>query len=152
STFLALQARISDNPELIATLKETRRRVSAVALVHRRLYRDNQIKSLDAALYIEELCADTLAFMGRDWAQHLSLNVSPVMISADRAVILGLLLTELMINVAKHAYGGRVGPIEIELIEEGALLRLTVADRGVGEVSHSKGFGLVIIRGLAAQL
>jgi two-component system, chemotaxis family, sensor kinase Cph1 len=152
SSYLALQARVSENPELITALKEARGRISAVALVHRRLYRGDQVKMVDAALYVEELCADTLAFMGRDWAQHLSVNASSTMISADRAVTLGLLLTELLINVNKHAYGGRVGPIEIELIEENAVLRLIVADKGTGEVSHTKGFGLLIIRGLAAQL
>jgi chemotaxis family two-component system sensor kinase Cph1 len=37
SGYLALQARASENPELLAALEEARRRISAVSLVHRRL-------------------------------------------------------------------------------------------------------------------
>jgi chemotaxis family two-component system sensor kinase Cph1 len=152
SGYLALQARASENPELLAALEEARRRISAVSLVHRRLYRSDQMGLVDAARYIEELCTDTFAFMGQEWAQHVSLKLSPVMVSTDRAVTLGLLLTELLINANKYAYGGRPGPIEIELVEERTLLHLTVADKGGGMVSYSKGFGPRIVEGLAAQL
>lgn len=152
SGYLALQARTSVNPELLAALEEARRRISAVSLIHRRLYRGNQIALIDAARYIEELCADTFAFMGQDWGPYMTLNLSPVMVSTDRAVTLGLLLTELLINANKYAYGGAAGPIEIELVEDRTLLRLTVADKGGGKVSYSKGFGSRIVEGLAAQL
>ncbi len=152
SSYLALQARASSNPELLAALEEARRRISAVALVHRRLYRGDQLALVDAARYIEELCADTFAFMGHDWARHLSLNLSPVMVSTDRAVTLGLLLTELLINANKYAYDGLPGPIEIELLEDRTVLRLIVADKGSGKVASSKGFGTRIMEGLVAQL
>jgi chemotaxis family two-component system sensor kinase Cph1 len=152
SGYLALQARTSTNPELLAALEEARRRISAVSLVHRRLYRGDQLALVDAARYIEELCADTFAFMGQDWAQHLSLNLSPVMVSTDRAVTLGLLLTELLINANKYAYDGLAGPIKIELIEDRTLLHLIVADKGSGKVTSSKGFGTRIMEGLVAQL
>jgi chemotaxis family two-component system sensor kinase Cph1 len=74
------------------------------------------------------------------------------MVSTDRAVTLGLLLTELLINANKYAYGGVAGPIDIELVEDRTLLHLTVADKGGGKVSYSKGFGSRIVEGLAAQL
>ena len=90
--------------------------------------------------------------MGQDWAQHLTLNLAPVIVSTDRAVTLGLLVTELMINANKHAYNGLAGPIEIELTEDRAILRLTVSDRGAGKVAYSEGFGSRIVQGLAAQL
>jgi chemotaxis family two-component system sensor kinase Cph1 len=152
AAYLTLQARAADNPELLAALEEARRRISAVAVVHRRLYRGDQVALVDAARYIEELCADTLKYIGQDWAQHLTLDLSPVMVSTNRAVTLGLLVTELMINANKHAYGGVAGPIEIQLIEDRASLRLIVADKGSGKISYSKGFGSRIVEGLAAQL
>jgi two-component system, chemotaxis family, sensor kinase Cph1 len=123
-----------------------------VAVVHRRLYRGDQVALVDAARYIEELCADTFLYMGQDWAQHLTLDLSPVMVSTNRAVTLGLLVTELMINANKHAYGGVAGPIEIRLVEDAASLRLMVADKGGGKIAYSKGFGSRIVEGLATQL
>ena len=152
SSFLALQARSSDDPRLQAALEEARRRLTAVALVHRRLYRGDQIEVVDAARYIEELCADTFSFMGQEWAQHLTLSLAPVLISTDQAVTLGLVLTELLINSNKYAYGGGAGPVTVELTEHRGQIRLVVADQGIGRASARKGFGSRIMEGLVAQL
>ena len=152
SSFLDLQARASNSIELNIELDEARRRLAAVALVHRRLYVSDQIQTVDAARYIEELCTETLSFMGRSWAQHLHLNLASATISTDRAVPLGLVLTELMININKYAYGGTAGPVEISLVEGPTHLHLVVADKGRGGASPSSGFGARIIRGLVQQL
>jgi chemotaxis family two-component system sensor kinase Cph1 len=152
SSFLGLQAKGSNNPELHVALEEARRRLSAVSLVHRRLYRGDQAEVVDAARYIEELCADTFSFMGQEWSQHMTLSLSPVLISTDRAVTLGLILTELLINCNKYAYGGEPGPVEIELNEDRTQFRLTVADKGIGIVLARKGFGSRILDALVTQL
>jgi chemotaxis family two-component system sensor kinase Cph1 len=152
SSFLSLQARSSGDPELSAALEEARRRLRAVALVHRRLYRGDQLQVVDASKYIEELCADIFAFMGEDWAPHLSLDLSPAMLSTDVAVTLGLVLTELLINVNKYAYGGSPGPIDIVLVEDRARLRMIIADKGVGRASAQTGFGSRIVEALVSQL
>jgi chemotaxis family two-component system sensor kinase Cph1 len=107
---------------------------------------------VDAARYIEELCADTFSFMGQDWTQHISLNLSPILLPTDRAVNLGLILTELIINANKYAYDGAAGPIEITLIEDPSGLRLIVADRGVGKIPAGEGFGFRILNALVQQL
>jgi two-component system, chemotaxis family, sensor kinase Cph1 len=52
-----------------------------VAIVHHRLYRGDNIEVVDAARYIEELCADTFSFMGMDWERHLTLDLAPALIS-----------------------------------------------------------------------
>lgn len=152
SSFLSMQARESEAPGLKAALEEARRRLTAVALVHRRLYRGDQIEVVDAARYIEELCVDAISFMGEAWKTHLSLHLSPILISADRAVILGLVLTELLINVNKYAYDGKEGPIDVELIQDLSHLRMIVADKGGGKVSVRRGFGTRIMEGLLGQL
>lgn len=133
-------------------LEEAQRRVTAVALVHRRLHRGDQIEMVDAGRYIEELCSETFLFMGKDWAEQRTLSLSPVLISTDRAVTLGLVLTELLINSNKYAYDGAAGPVEIELIADRRHLHLTVADKGVGRTSPRKGVGSRIIDALVMQL
>ena len=152
SGFLAMQAQESLDPGLHAALEEARRRLSAVALVHRRLHRGDSIKLVDAGHYIEELCADTFAFMGRDWLRHLTLCLSPVKLSSDRAVPLGLVLTELLINANKYAYTGLAGPIRVELAEDRGTVRMIVADNGICRSSERKGFGSRIMHGLVRQL
>jgi light-regulated signal transduction histidine kinase (bacteriophytochrome) len=152
SSFLTLQARTSDNPELKEAITEANRRLSAVALVHRRLYRGDQIETVDAARYLEELAVDTLTAMGPEWAPHAILDLRPTIMPIDRALSLGLVLTELMININKYAYGGGAGPISVRLEEERANVVLTVADKGGGRVSPRQGFGSRMMNALVSQL
>lgn len=142
----------SDDANLHAALEEARRRLSAVALVHRRLYRADQIEAVDAARYIEELSGDMLASMGAEWAGQLRLDLAPVMVPADRAVTLGLVVTELVINANKYAYGGAPGPIAIVLEEDRGRLRLTVSDKGRGRTGARIGFGSRMIEAMVGQL
>jgi light-regulated signal transduction histidine kinase (bacteriophytochrome) len=153
SSFLALQSRASDQPGLGPALDEARRRLSAVALVHRRLYRSDQVEAVDAARYIEELAEDIVSSLGPDWKKHLTLNLSPVILPPDRAIGLGLVLTELVINANKYAYDGKAGPIEVALSEDRADFRLVVADRGRGKAPAARrGFGSRMMEALVAQL
>jgi light-regulated signal transduction histidine kinase (bacteriophytochrome) len=152
SSFLGLQSRASGDPALQAALEEARRRLAAVGLVHRRLYRGDQIEVVDTARYIEELCADTFAFMGHDWSKHLRLSLAPVLVTTDRAVTLGLVLTELLINANKYAYEGAAGPIHIDLSEDLTHLHMVVSDQGSGRTLFKRGFGTGILEALVAQL
>jgi two-component sensor histidine kinase len=68
------------------------------------------------------------------------------MLPADRAVALGLVLTELVIKVNKYAYGGAAGPLLVTLSETGARFRLVVADEGVGRSLLRKGLGSRMLR------
>jgi chemotaxis family two-component system sensor kinase Cph1 len=152
SSYLSLQSRSSDDLKLQVALAEARKRLSAVALVHRRLYRGDQMGVVDLARYIEELCADTFSFKGKDWKEHLTLELAPVLVSTDRAVTLGLVLTELMINSNKHAYAGQEGPIEVELREDRTHLQMIVSDKGSGKLVTEGGFGSRMVEGLVAQI
>lgn len=152
SSFLGLQARDAGDPRFQATVEEARRRLQAVALVHRRLYRGDNVEIVDAARYLEELCSDTMTTMGPEWADGLALDLAPIKLRTDRAVTLGLVLTELMINTNKYAYGGEPGPVEVRLIEDRNRMRLVVADKGVGKVGGRKGFGSRMMDALVGQL
>ncbi|RYG86557.1 MAG: GAF domain-containing protein, partial [Alphaproteobacteria bacterium] len=151
SSFLALQAREADD-SFKATVEEARRRLNAVALVHRRLYRGDALQLVDAARYLEELCADTMESMGAEWQEGLVLDLQPVTLPTDRAVTVGLILTELIINANKYAYDGRAGPLEVRLMEDRSRFRLIVADRGKGKTTTRKGFGSRLMDALVGQL
>jgi light-regulated signal transduction histidine kinase (bacteriophytochrome) len=152
TSFLAMQARASEHADLRGHLEEAQRRISAVALVHRRLYRADQVEAVDLARYVEELWGEMRQSMGEDWATHVALDLAPLLVSADRAVILGLILTELVINANKYAYGGAPGPIEISLEQHRTELRLIVADRGQGRRRPGQGFGSRMMAAMISQL
>ncbi len=153
SSFLALQGRSSNQPGLAPALEEARRRLTAVALVHRRLYRSDQVESVDVARYVEELVADVISSLGDGWSRSVTLDVAPILLPTDRAISLGLVLTELMINATKYAYGGEPGPLSVIIAEDRANIRMTVADKGVGaSTTPRRGFGSRMMDALVRQM
>lgn len=149
--FLALQAR-QDSPEVAAHLGEAQRRISAVALVHRRLYQADHIDAVDLGRYLDELIGDMRQTMGDEWQSAIVADLSPILSSADRAVNVGLVLTELVINAQKYAYDGRPGPITIGLEPYRNKFRLIVADQGKGQQREGEGFGTRMIRAMVERL
>jgi two-component system, chemotaxis family, sensor kinase Cph1 len=152
SSFLGLQSRAVGDPALHAAFDEARRRLQAVALVHRRLYRADQIETVDLGRYLEDLVADMNNSLGEEWAGQITVEAAPVLISTDRAVTLGLVVTELVINANKYAYGGGPGRIEVSLEEHRQSLRVIVADRGKGKHAPSEGFGTRMMNAMVRQL
>jgi chemotaxis family two-component system sensor kinase Cph1 len=152
SSFLAMQARESGDERTRQAIDEARRRISAVSLVHRRLYGSDQVRTVDGARYVEELLDDLLASMDQAWRGHLTRDLEPVLLPNDRAISLGLILTELVINTHKYAYDGGAGPLQVTLTEHGNMFRLMVADRGKGRESSGAGFGSRMMDALVRQL
>jgi light-regulated signal transduction histidine kinase (bacteriophytochrome) len=151
SSFLGLQARQAE-PAARRELIEARRRVRAVSMVHSRLYRSEASSTIDLARYFSDLIDDLGASMGVDWSAQLAHDLTPVNVEAGRAVTLGLVLTELIINAQKYAYDGGPGPIRIGLDEAGGVLRLVVEDSGKGGHKVGEGFGSMMIGSLVGQL
>ncbi|WP_312487826.1 histidine kinase dimerization/phosphoacceptor domain -containing protein [Sphingomonas sp.] len=156
SSFLALQAKAASDTHVREQLTEAQARLSAVALVHRRLYRDDQIQTIDLARYLEELVGDMKHSLGADWGSQMRLDLAPVLMPTDRAINLGLVTTELIINATKYAYDGAVGPVTISLEQYGNRLRLIVADQGRGRmdepVGDGRGFGSRMMAAMMQRL
>lgn len=150
--FLSLQAHSTDNPAVASDLGEAQRRLSAVALVHRRLYQGDQVETVDLSRYLEELVADMTAALGPEWQHGVRLDLSPVLISADRAIHVGLILTELVINANKYAYEGKPGPLAIRVEEHRDKFRLIVADQGSGKTRKRVGFGTRMMDAMVQRL
>lgn len=152
SGFLRLQARAAKDPAFEEAVEEARRRLGAVSLVHRRLYRADQIETIDMARYIEELWEEMAESLDPEWAKATRLHLTPVDAPTDRAVAIGLVATELIINASKYAYGGAPGPLDITLETHDGDLRLIVADRGGGKAKSTAGFGSRMISAMVTQL
>lgn len=151
SSFLGLQARHAD-PAAAEQLNEARRRVRAVGMVHSRLYRVEAGATVDMARYFAELVDDLGASMGADWRAMLESDLAPIRMDASRAVTVGLILTELIINAQKYAYDGGPGPIRVCLDEEPEFFRMVVEDEGKGGHEVGDGFGSLMIQSLVGQL
>lgn len=150
--FLAMQAHAENDETLTRHLGEAQRRLSAVALVHRRLYSEDTVTVIDLGRYIEDLLAEMQSSMGAEWTGRLTMDLAPLLITADAAVQVGLVLVELVINAQKYAYAGQPGPISITLEKVRNRFRLTVADRGQGRMGNRTGFGTRMLGAMVKRL
>lgn len=152
SSFLGIQARAVGSEALSAELAEAQRRLAAVGLVHRRLYSGDQLQTVDLGRYLEDLCTDMTSSMGSDWTGRIAFDLAPILVPTDRAVNVGLILTELLINANKYAYAGGAGPIAVGLDQHGTSFQLTVGDRGRGKDQSHQGFGSRMLTAMVKRL
>lgn len=157
AALLHLQASAAQSPEVKTELQAANKRVLAVAQVHRRLYTSEDVQSVALDQYLEALADDLRRSADIGGAGSLSLDADPVEVDPDRAVAVGVIVTELVLNALKHAYPDGEGPIRVKLRAEGdERARLIIADDGVGRIPNggkpAKGLGQTIVRAMAAKL
>jgi two-component sensor histidine kinase len=156
AAFLQLQAGSSGNAEVKAALTDAQRRVMAVAQVHRRLYTSDDVQSVSVDHYLAAL-VDDLAKTDAAETPVLSLAAEPIDLDPDRAVAIGVIVNELVLNAMKYAYPAEKGPIRIGLKRvNGQHAVLSVEDDGIGisprTAPRSTGLGRSIVGAMASRL
>jgi two-component sensor histidine kinase len=146
ASMIRIQARGTQDDRSRDLLNEIHDRVSAVALVHRRLYASHEVKSVDLADFLSALVEQLGAMMRESGHRGLVRHeVASIVFPTDKSVSLGVVTAELVTNAFKYAYPSEPGEIRIRLERAGqAQAVLTVADDGVGrrEGGTPKGTGL----------
>ncbi len=156
ASLLHLQANSSGEDDVKAALTNAMGRVAAVAQVHRRLYTSHDLKSVLLNQYLEALLEDLRRSAEGNKMSRLTLKAEPIEIDPDRAVAIGIIVNELVMNAVKYAYPDGAGPIHIVLNADGDDLELSIADDGVGlnvkTDPRSTGMGQRIVAAMAQKL
>jgi len=156
SSYLMFQAREVGPGEVADRLAEAQARLAAVGLVHRRLYRADHPEMIDLGEYLGDLIDDLRTALGSEWGTMLHAQLASISIATERAVPIGLVMTELIINSCKYAYDGAPGPIHLTLERLGERFRFTLADRGRGAApgapAQGSGFGSRVIAATVQRL
>lgn len=157
ASLLHLQANSSAQQDVKAALTNAMGRVAAVAQVHRRLYTSHDVNSVLLNQYLDALLDDLRRSAEGNRMSRLTLKAEPAEIDPDRAVAIGIIVNELVMNAVKYAYTDCAGPIDVELHSEGEHLVLSIADDGIGVESRgsdprSTGMGQRIVSAMAAKL
>ena len=166
TSLLNLRARSIVSPAAQRAMHEAQMRIKALALVHRNLYEQDDVKHVELSGFLGELCELLREIAGDTGAPgrvDLALRAGRVQVSTDQAIPIALLVTEAVSNAFKHAFpDGRSGTIRVELERAGDGGRLVIADDGVGmtrriadgrgEADRDVGIGLTLIEMLAKQI
>ncbi len=156
ASLLHLQAASSLDDDVKAALTNAMGRVAAVAQVHRRLYTSHDLKSVMLNQYLESLLEDLRRSAEGNRMSRLTLKAEPVETNPDRAVAIGIIVNELVMNAVKYAYPDEPGPIHVALVSIDDQLELSISDDGVGfhakPDARSTGMGQRIVAAMAAKL
>lgn len=131
-------------------------RVESIARAHEALYRgEGSIGEVPMRPYLTTLCG-SLKNGYFEGDRTLSVKVDDVSLPRDDAVGIGLLVNELCINAAKHAFPDRKdGRIDVGLVARDSEIVITVADDGVGisdAPARDGSLGQGLIQALAEQV
>jgi len=164
ASLLRLQAKAATDESITAVLRESQHRVEAIAMIHEQLYESADLRQVHLMHQANLLMTNLFSAFGVDRAR-ISGQVavcprpdgSPLVLSVDQAIPIGLILNELISNSLKHAFpDGRSGSIRVEAQSPGGRVNLAVIDDGVGvpedlDTRKSKSLGLQIVEILARQ-
>lgn len=158
-SLLKMRARLQPEGETREALDATAERVSAMALLHERLYQTPHLEGLPLSTYVRDLFRDVTASNSLDPAQiHLRLEADDIPLQLDFGIPFGLLMNELLCNSLKHAFpDGRRGTISVSVRRVEGAVRMIVRDDGRGLPSNldpaaSPSMGLKLAASLARQL
>ena len=152
-----LQSNALTDPAARGALEDTQRRIDAIAQVHRRLYTSSDVDSVEMREYLGALIAELSETWSSDAAPRvLTLEADTVRLPTDRAVSVGVIVTELVTNACKYAYPEGGGEVRVMLSCEGDAFTLIVEDDGCGflpgTLPSGTGLGTKLIRTMAQSL
>lgn len=160
SSLLDLQSRDIDDEEMLANFMEGQNRVKAMALIHQKLYQNDNLATIDFADYAEQLMKELATLYPS--ANEVKTNIAikeRIEFDIDTAIPLGLILNELISNAYKYAFKpGIEGELNVSVKSLGnGKHELTVADSGVGlpegfDFNKVRSLGLRLVRRLSQQL
>jgi PAS domain S-box-containing protein len=159
SSLLNLQSRYIKDKKALSMFRESQNRAKSMALIHERLYRSTDLKSIDFGDYIRTLAMDLYrTYVTEPERVKIDMNVENIMIDINTAIPLGLIINELLSNSMKHAFPGKKeGEINLEFGIKDDEHFLIIRDDGIGfpsdvDYKNTSSLGLQLVNTLTRQI
>ena len=159
ANLLYLQSGKFEDENIKNVLEEGQGRVRSMALIHQKLYENEDLKSIPFGEYVLELVNEIKTSFG-DQAAHVNIKVDAeeTFFDVDSAVPLGLIINELTTNAFKYAFDGKnEGQFSVFLTKSESEYELHISDNGKGipdeiDIRKTRSLGLRLVRILSEQL
>lgn len=160
ASILMLKARNVMSDETRFHLHDAHQRVMSVSQVQSQLHASGGIDQIDMDTYLTKLCASLAGSMVSERRPiDIAVEARGGQVTSDKAVSIGLIISELVINAIKYAFPPLRTNAQIQVSYENNASgwRLIVRDNGVGYETEtpsaaSGGMGTVIVKALVSQL
>jgi two-component sensor histidine kinase len=161
SSLLSLQTKNTRSKAAIEALEEGKSRVKAMALIHQKLYQNDDLSVIEMQGYIESLINSVQSVYKKGGHNiNITIDAEGVELDIDRAIPFGLILNELVSNSFKYAFphDEENGKIYIHLRKIGNKEGFfEYSDNGVGlpedtEERTNSSMGIRLMNRLANQL
>ena len=135
NSLLVMQANEVEDERINWIFQNMQNRIFAMSLVHEKLYKSQDLSSINLHDYVEDL-ARQLIFSYRLSSNEVALNldVEEIAVTLDVAVPCGLILNELITNALKYAFPNQKKGlicINIRRTEDG-FIEMMIKDDGIG--------------------
>jgi PAS domain S-box-containing protein len=133
-SLLSLQADGVEDERTRQMLMDSQQRISAMSMVHETLYSNDTLSTISLSSYFSNLVSHLKSIYSQRSNVAIQMDIDPVELGLDQAIPCGLILTELVTNALKYAFGpDRDGKLWISAIRKpDQMLEMTVEDNGVG--------------------
>lgn len=159
-SMLRIQTSLTEDPDVIEILRESKNRILSMAIIHEKLYRTDNLISINLLEYISSLTNSMVADFSPDESQiTLNLVCDPsIEMTIDAGIPLGLIMNELLTNSFKHGFSyGETGTISISIFStEAGYIEIEYKDSGKGlppdfDIEACESLGMQIISNLIFQ-
>lgn len=154
AALLDLQRTRLTDPNASKALQEAIVRVRAVATTHRALHQSADLSTIDLGRMLADLCEHVEAL-----APHVRITYAApkrLDLDAERAIPLGLIVSELLTNAVRHAWPeGQAGTLAASADEKEGAIAISIIDDGEGMQggeSAESGLGHTIVEALTRQI
>ena len=121
SGLVGLESSRIDDDRMRSVLENLRGRVDAVAVLYDRLFRSGKTEDVELDLYLRTVAESLFSSLASvERGISLDLNLSSERIDTKRAVPLGIIANELLMDSFKYAFpDGRGGRVRVSLVRDG---------------------------------
>lgn len=172
SSLLELQSTTIEDNSVTALFQESQNRLRAMALIHEKIYQSDDLVKIDIREYIQSL-VDYLEEVNGIWIEgqtqdkiiKRNILVDDLTLEIDKAIPLGIIISELVTNAYKHAFphnwnsDSNINPeirVEMQRQKDG-IVTLKVSDNGAGQSGQldfrkSSSLGIQLVTLLTNQI
>jgi two-component sensor histidine kinase len=149
---ISFAAARSANDEVKIALAAAEDRLQNYARVHQALRVPEHGSLIDATSYLRQLCRAISRSRLDVKSVKLVLVDRPLRMNSDRCWRLGMIVSELITNAARHAFHESGGVIRVDLRSSQSFVECRVTDNGTAAANIRPGHGLEIVEALAKGL